>query len=989
MDPFSIASGVAGLISLGLTVSDGLIQYCKDYRSQDQDLSQLAQHAQELKSVLTLVENRTTQLQSPDGDITTSFEGCRDACKACLRDFERLDDKYADLKSGQTSKGHSRKLLRNLKYPFDKRKFEDVRSQFQEFNTRVLGHLQLVNFDLTRDMRIQITSESARLATAIEEVGKQFQTSLSNTELSVKSTMHHDIDRLEVSIGRGLQKTESNMASSVAVGLRDLSDSFGDKQEQQTSIIIHRLDQVLQIFQTQNLMRTTSPAIDDRMALAKPSMQNYFPDGHASRTLASGASLRSLCDCPRTRDRHSTMQHRNDCLYSFSNRKKRSFTIKLAAFRRELIATFQIEYSPSAWARNWRIQPNLTLRATVQRDAPAFEAISKVERTVSRVATTQEIEETFQNCLIELRQIFTSGKGWPTDVDKDGRNLLHSAMTYYSMDYSSNGNCAVLQMQFITALVHMGVPINDISIYDGTPLYNYLSNLVWNHFSTARAYIVNQLVDMGAVSVNGSKLFFMTIAILSLNITDLYEPLADTNLFHEVLFRSESSMVHLLHQDRTLLCARNVDGNTLLHMAANWPKGLSVLIEVAGEDIRSIVNTRDTFGYSPLDYAMTLAEPDSVRILLAAGSCCTDPFYYLSYVGSTARKEEIICILIETIAIRRRNLLGLALRNLSPEIIEKLGIGEDLLDYKAYDVAEALRQQIPLCAMYDDLKIGSVYQLAPSTIDREVGGYTPLMILDSDHQGLAGYLEMVSWFEDHGADLYTPIPVKKRRSVTPDKEKIAPIHLTMHKISFELGRLRTDFWRVSPELPTKQLFQFSKLLRSESRDPCLCYCTTDGCTSASVFARSFRYHDSYPSKHKQNVIFGKIRLVEQAISHCDRHRVALDLIRVSTFEMLGMSHTCCKYWSGSLEISQTFELLSLMDPKKVDRIREEDRRLAKLLETLMEEFRAKLSEMSVPLSKFVEEYWWPRMQEVEKERDELSVSELHAIREIGIVLDES
>ncbi|OTA67266.1 hypothetical protein K449DRAFT_389985 [Hypoxylon sp. EC38] len=104
--------------------------------------------------------------------------------------------------------------------------------------------------------------------------------------------------------------------------------------------------------------------------------------------------------------------------------------------------------------------------------------------------------------------------------------------------------------------------------------------------------------------------------------------------------------------------------------------------------------------------------------------------------------------------------------------------------------------------------------------------------------------------------------------------------------------------------------------------------------------------------------------------------------------MLGMSHTCCWYGCLGLENSLEEGLLHLRDPEEVDEIREEDRHLAKLLETLMEEFQAKLFEMNVPLSKFVEEYWWPRMREVEKEQYGLSASELHAIREIGVVLDE-
>ncbi|KAI0834656.1 hypothetical protein F5Y06DRAFT_278556 [Hypoxylon sp. FL0890] len=997
MDPFSAATGAAGLISLGLTVSNGLIQYCRDYRSQDDDLSQLAQHARDLQSILTLIENRTTQLQSPDGDINTSFQGCRDACDACLQDFKRLNDKYAGSKRGHTSKGHDWKLLQNLKYPFDKRKFEDVRSRLQEFNARVLGYLQLANLDLTRDMRTQMTSESTRVATAIEAAGRQLQSSIHSTEHAVNSTIRHGIDRLEVSFEQGLQKAETNLATTVAVSLRGLSDNLGERQGQQTSTIMHRLDQVVQMLQNQNVTQTTNPATENRMVLGLPSMDDSYKYGSVVRTPSSGVPTKSIfCNCPRTRYRHSTMQHRQDCPCSVSNRKKRNFTLKLGVFRHQIIATWNIEYSPLAWVRDCRIYPNLTLRATVDDDAPAFQAIRRVGDVFSRWSpTVQEIEETLQNCLVDLQQTFTTGRGWPTDVDELGESLLHHVLNIARFRLC-NENIATLLIQFIYALVQMGVAMNDIGI-EGTPLQVLVSTLRRNYPITVGTYmVVNKLIDMDA-SIDPETATPLE-PVLLLDIPDLYEHFACTEFLHHILHRSESDVIRLLRRDPSLLYDRTQDGQTPLHLVAKWPKGLSILIDFAGEAIHSIINITDQSGYTSFEYAVMLGEPMSVRLLLNAGASIeTDVFNHLGYGESTARRETIICTIVESIILQRRALSDLAWRRLPSEVIDKLALDDDLLDHKAFDVAKALRQhRVPVPVIYDTLRPGSVYNwrgvnvgiaqklfdVGFHQIDTDVGGYTPFMTLECfSPMSFADYLELLCWFEDRGSDLHATLPVVAHHTATSNAEGMVPVYPAIHKISYDLG--------TNPpfrEIPTQLLSRFSKLLRDEYKDPCLCYCTTKGCTSASKYGLgvSEYFSDVFVKISKS------VRFVGEAISSCDGHRAALAFLRVTTFEMLGMKHTCCSYkWRWGLVDILEDGLLCLMDPEEVEEIREEDRHLARLLDTLMEEFEAKLQEMNLPLSEFVEKYWLPRMQEVEKERDELSARDLHAIREIGVVLDGS
>ncbi|KAI1652828.1 hypothetical protein F4813DRAFT_394276 [Daldinia decipiens] len=1007
MDPFSIATGVAGLVSLGLTVSGGLIQYCKDYKSQDTDLVKLTQHAQELESLLSLIENRTTGSQSPNGDITTSLQKCRDACDACLRDFKQMNAKYTGSKPGQTFKGRGRKLLHDLKYPFDKGKFDDCRFQLQEFNARLLGYLQLVNLDLTRDMRCTMVLEFAQVTTAVDSVARQLQSSISDANNAVTSTIRDSVDQLGDSFQRSIQKTESNMINSMAASLHSLSDNFEQGQERQTSIITYQLERIIQMVQTQNTAQTAGPSVENRVALDTHSMKKSYQDRSAMRTPSSVMSGRAgLCDCPKARHGYSSTRHKKDCLYSFTNKKKRTFSMRFQAFRHQVIWTWQIEYSPLAWARSCQIHRNLTLRATVPNSAPAFRIISKMRIgfLFKNISTTQELGRACQNYLVELQHIFANGMGWPTDVNEYGHNLIHETLpsTYWYLSrlklvreekLAGDEELSTILLQFLKALVLMGAPINDVDKFGNTPLYTIIHHTTLN----IRTHMINELVDAEATvgeNYNPDKI----LRFLSLNNPSLYDNFSCAEFLYEVLLRSESSFVRL-RTDPSLIFERTREGQTAFHLAANWPRGISTLIKSAGWAIKYIINAEDTNGNTALSYAVMLDEPDSVRLLLDADAIIEE-----SIIWDLHERWEVIQIIVTYLAQLQTGLLKLALQNLPAEIIDKLRLKEDeTLDFgdKAFDVVKALRQQqVPIPDIYHIPKVRPVYHWLSCNAsiaqmlfdagfhgtDTIFSGYTPLMTLSYYYHGLASCLELVCWFEDHGADLHTPIPIPGRYTFASNPEGLAPIHPTIHKALYDLGQASCLLINTNMKLSTEIQPRFAKLLQDEYADPCLCYCTLSGCTSASKYARAvFEVYGTGPP----TIIPHWQKVTEGGTIGYNKSVVILGLIRVITFDELGMKHTCCSYRMSSFQGIIEQGLLILMEPAEIEEIREEDRYLAKQLDALMEEFEAKLQEMDWPLSRFIEEYWEPRMGEVKKERDKLSADALHAIKEIGVVLEES
>ncbi|KAI1410272.1 hypothetical protein F5Y13DRAFT_192459 [Hypoxylon sp. FL1857] len=869
-------------------------------------------------------------------------------------------------------------------YPFNKDEFDNLRSQLREFYVRLLGHLQLINLDATREIRSIVIAESTKIPVAVEAVGRRLQSSISNTEHVVVGTVRDSISQLKSTLQDGLQETEKNIATSVEIGLHNLSDRLGKGQDNQTLDIKRYMDHRFRLLEA-SLRAQAGNTAEDGTSLLGPdtneSRRKRNVGGKAPLGMTAASILNTRCNCPRMRLGGSGIQHQKGCIYSFTNRKKRNFAIRFRAFRREIIARWELEYFQLAWTRDWQIHPNLTVRAIVSWKAPAFDALSLLSGMI--LPTTQDLEKALQNCLVKLRLIFESGQGWPTDRAENGYNfnLLHRFCLFIlpelvPLDSTCTEEELVPIMHFIHALIDMGVPVNDASF-------------------------------VGHDTV---------LLIMLLGITDLYECFI-TEFSIQVLSRSESDVIRSLNTDPSLLWERTPGAQTPFHLAANWPRGLEILIEFAGDATEAIMHTSDNGGKTPLEFAIELEEPHSVKILLDAGmKFGFKQFWPIQVLRDSAQADEIKSIVIGTLATRRRNLWQLALINLPPKIIENFGVEEDaLLDTNAFDVLQALRREhILLPTIYDDCRPGSVYHwcginrsIAQKLFDAgfrgpdvKFCGYTPLMAMETEglYNGspscrLVAKLELLHWFKTHGADLHTPVPVFGY-SLSSENYRSHPTYPVIHLIATRLGEVlykdieyplldRELFKLKAPKenVSRNQRSQLLKLLGDGIADPCICYCTTNGCTPASKYACGFlgiakRYYLYYDT---MGVISKRV--------------IALDIIRVSTFEILGMKHTCCRYkerrYCDDIQRYIKGGILHLTDPEERDEIREEDRYLAEQLDFLMVEFEGKFRELNMPLSQFMEDYFFPRIREVWAEKDELSTEDIEDIRGIGVVLDKS
>ncbi|KAL0932909.1 uncharacterized protein CTRU02_211872 [Colletotrichum truncatum] len=145
MDPLSAASGVAGLLSLGITICKGLHVYCRDYQSKDDDIRLLSQDAERLESFLQMLDIRLKSGSQIDLTLKNALDECYSACNLCMQDFKVLSTKYSRPQTIQGLKQHGKAAVRHLQYPFQKDRFDVLKAQMQEFHIALSSCLLLLN----------------------------------------------------------------------------------------------------------------------------------------------------------------------------------------------------------------------------------------------------------------------------------------------------------------------------------------------------------------------------------------------------------------------------------------------------------------------------------------------------------------------------------------------------------------------------------------------------------------------------------------------------------------------------------------------------------------------------------------------------------------------------------------------------------------------------------------------------------------------------
>jgi hypothetical protein len=123
-DPFSIASGAAGVVSLGLSVCQGLLAYYDPYKAYNEEIKNLTIRTEGLKSVLQGLQQLLTTHEALDVSqtmnlmpiVVTTFLNCHEG----LQSLQDRLDKYPRKRSTKISKIEALFDTKRLQYPFQR-----------------------------------------------------------------------------------------------------------------------------------------------------------------------------------------------------------------------------------------------------------------------------------------------------------------------------------------------------------------------------------------------------------------------------------------------------------------------------------------------------------------------------------------------------------------------------------------------------------------------------------------------------------------------------------------------------------------------------------------------------------------------------------------------------------------------------------------------------------------------------------------------------
>ncbi|BDD62495.1 hypothetical protein MAP00_007463 [Monascus purpureus] len=170
MAELSIASGIVGLLSLGIQVTQSLISFYSAYKDQDGDLAKITQNFEDLQGIFQSLESAVQDRQS-QGDmdevlkeVDKAMQGCHEIIEELQKECQKL---HTDL--GLSLKGHIQVAGRRAAYPFRKstlQKLKEDVSEICESLSLALNVLQLKSYNQTQYELLELKSLLERINTS-------------------------------------------------------------------------------------------------------------------------------------------------------------------------------------------------------------------------------------------------------------------------------------------------------------------------------------------------------------------------------------------------------------------------------------------------------------------------------------------------------------------------------------------------------------------------------------------------------------------------------------------------------------------------------------------------------------------------------------------------------------------------------------------------------------------------------------------------------
>ncbi|KAI9708173.1 MAG: hypothetical protein M1820_004127 [Bogoriella megaspora] len=426
-------------------------------------------------------------------------------------------------------------------------------------------------------------------------------------------------------------------------------------------------------------------------------------------------------------------------------------------------------------------------------------------------------------------------------------------------------------------------------------------------------------------------------------------------------------------------------------------------------------DTEEQLGHLPIDYAIACDCSETVSMLLEKDSAL---YHYPRYGGVLSSiiehgGLEVTNLIIESLVDRRRRLQDLAVRSLPSAALQRLNLDEDrLLDEKAYSLQAALVdgkiQVSPSLAIPErettvfhepDMTAELAEFLYKSGLWDVNGRYfrnmTPLStISDSLHSGnVEAHLSYSVWLVSREPEALRSVQGDKSAAVrtTAAHRFASVVRAALRegvKCRIATNQKPVDIFVKTFERNSVRFYLTRELLAADWSDNCICACSGGGCLPYfSMLKGSRRPHLRFDARWRGiSDMYTRLLIVDWLQRSQDAEfripaSVWNKMIRLETFNALGLTHICC--YTSAIHPG-----LKRMHVSGAEAIREEEADLINHLEVLISEFEDEFHHCGSAITAFLKGYWQRRMAEELSGKNQLELRpEEHAkLRELGVVL---
>ncbi|KAF5004033.1 hypothetical protein FDECE_9446 [Fusarium decemcellulare] len=431
-DPLSIASGVAGLVTLGLTICNGLNTYFSAIKDRGEDIESASQLLALLRSNIDIIGSSTSTLSNRYSRAT---QGITAGLKLCQHQLKVLNEVVNSLNipNGIPNTRRWQKQKAVVIYPFNRHKLLQVQDQLLKA-TGVLG-----TFVQTLILNINIS---------MGEDLQAIRNATNNSNLVTDNLLRNVNDSIDT-IGPSIQQNETQLTT------------ISTRVEEQTALastthaLVHEVNLKLStLVSGVEKIRISSYTNKDRSLESNASLQlprNVIESERNRSFLAERCNCRPSRTRPAYRRARQSLQswgwitvskrvelqenHRLECpFYAVSSSKESTTTtISYTGLRHFFSRVLDLSLVRDGRAGAYSVSYGLRSYNVVN-SSPVFDVISS--HTLHGLSWNyHEVTETFLSLKNHLQLLYASHRTLRFDVDEFGRNIAHYCVERFGTDF--------------------------------------------------------------------------------------------------------------------------------------------------------------------------------------------------------------------------------------------------------------------------------------------------------------------------------------------------------------------------------------------------------------------------------------------------------------------------------------------------------------------------------------------------------------------------